>query len=65
MLINLDDLLGGVGVTPQSAIQNNGQTMGTGIDDLLNGIGNGTATTSNFNTPVNNALLDIFGGPQL
>ena len=37
--------------------------MGTGIDDLLNGIGSGPATTT-FNTPVNNALLDIFGGPQ-
>jgi hypothetical protein len=37
--------------------------MGTGIDDLLNGIGSSTATTSNLNPPVNNALLDIFGGP--
>jgi len=56
--------LGGVGVTPQLPIQSNGQMMGTGIDDLLNGIGSGPTATTNFNTPVSNALLDIFGGPQ-
>jgi hypothetical protein len=40
--------------------------LGTGIDDLLNGIGSGssTTTTTTQNAPVNNALLDIFGGPQ-
>ena len=60
MLINLDDLLGGIGVTSQAPTQSNGQMIGTGIDELLNGIGGGPSTT--FNTPVNTALLDIFGG---